>query len=164
MLTGNALFNNSINPTNSDGNGQVASSGQQGVNGLPSDDGQFTFTISALRCGFKTVGSDGFGGVGSTAQGQYCSVHIKVLNKSSSSQYYFVSAQFAYDDQNNKYTADSSADIYGNPPYGMNGTTINPGNSISGTLYFDVPLNVSITSVELHDSLYSGGVTIQVAS
>jgi len=162
LLIANNLFNNSNNPTTSNGTGQATPSGQQGVIGQPSDDGQFTFTVSALRCGFKTVGSDGFGGVGSTAQGQYCSVKIEVLNHSNSSQYYFVSAQFAYDDQNNKYTADSSADIYGNPPSGMDGTTINPGNKISGTLYFDVPLNVSISSVELHDSLYSGGVTIQV--
>ena len=40
---------------------------------------------------------------------------------------------------------------------------INPGNSIDGTVVFDVPVGVTPTSVEDHDSAFSGGVTVALS-
>ena len=135
--------------------------GQQSVYlGSAAPDGQLTFTASGVVCGFTTVGSDGFGGVGATAQGVYCKVHVVILNHSTSSATYFASNQFAYDERGRKFTADDTADTYGNSNGGMSGTSINPGNSINGFVFYDIPRGDSITAFEFHDSTFSGGVLV----
>jgi hypothetical protein len=35
-----------------------------------------------------------------------------------------------------------------------------PGNSLTGTVVFDIPVDAVPASLELHDSLFSGGVTV----
>ena len=37
---------------------------------------------------------------------------------------------------------------------------INPGNSVVGTVVFDVPKGTKVTELELHDSAFSGGVKV----
>ena len=39
---------------------------------------------------------------------------------------------------------------------------INPGNSLPAKIVFDVPKNVKLTKIELHDSPLSGGVTVEL--
>jgi hypothetical protein len=39
---------------------------------------------------------------------------------------------------------------------------INPGNSVSGIVVFDVLTGQTPDHLELHDSLFSGGVTVNV--
>jgi hypothetical protein len=39
---------------------------------------------------------------------------------------------------------------------------INPGNSVSGIVVFDVPNGQTPGHLELHDSAFSGGVTVNV--
>jgi hypothetical protein len=41
---------------------------------------------------------------------------------------------------------------------------INPGNEVTGTLVFDVPAGVELAALELHDSLFSGGVKVALTS
>jgi hypothetical protein len=41
---------------------------------------------------------------------------------------------------------------------------INPGNSVDGVIPFDVPEGVSPVSIELHDSMFSSGVTVDVGA
>lgn len=40
---------------------------------------------------------------------------------------------------------------------------INPGNSTSATMVFDVPKNVDPTQIRLHDSMFSNGVTVDLS-
>ncbi len=40
---------------------------------------------------------------------------------------------------------------------------INPGNSLTGTVVFDVPVDAVPASLELHDSAFSGGVTVALS-
>ena len=143
---------------------QSAQSAQVASLGEPALDGQFTFTVSHALCGVKNVGVS-FGTPGATAQGQYCTFHVVVANHSNSSQIYDLSAQFAFDSAGRKFSADTTADIYGNASGGNTGmdlTTINPGNSISGTIYFDMPVGDRPNRLVLHDSALSGGVTVKV--
>ena len=37
---------------------------------------------------------------------------------------------------------------------------INPGNTVKGRVYFDVPKNAKLVKIELHDSMFSGGVDV----
>lgn len=39
---------------------------------------------------------------------------------------------------------------------------INPGNTATGTIVFDVPKGRQIVEAELHDSALSGGVTVDL--
>ena len=39
---------------------------------------------------------------------------------------------------------------------------INPGNSLKGTLLFDVPKGIKPAKLELHDSAFSGGVDVRL--
>ncbi|WP_203792655.1 DUF4352 domain-containing protein [Actinoplanes couchii] len=55
---------------------------------------------------------------------------------------------------------DSSAAIYANEDGQVLFEEINPGNSVKGKLVFDIPADKKLTSLELHDSMFSGGVTV----
>lgn len=39
---------------------------------------------------------------------------------------------------------------------------INPGNTVQGQLAFDMPAGVRAVKAELHDSLFSDGVTVSL--
>jgi len=39
---------------------------------------------------------------------------------------------------------------------------INPGNSIEGYVFFDVPKGTTVSKLELHDSMRSGGITVRL--
>jgi hypothetical protein len=39
---------------------------------------------------------------------------------------------------------------------------INPGNSIAGYVFFDVPRGTTVSKLELHDSMFSGGITVRL--
>ncbi|MBK5248977.1 MAG: DUF4352 domain-containing protein, partial [Actinomycetales bacterium] len=39
-------------------------------------------------------------------------------------------------------------------------TEINPGNTVEGTIVFDVPADAVPATLELHDSMFSGGVSV----
>lgn len=39
---------------------------------------------------------------------------------------------------------------------------INPGNTVKGTLVFDMPKGTEPASIELHDSPFSDGITVQL--
>jgi hypothetical protein len=40
---------------------------------------------------------------------------------------------------------------------------INPGNEVKGKLIFDVPKPTKLTAIELHDSMFSGGVKVALS-
>jgi hypothetical protein len=68
-----------------------------------------------------------------------------------SSQKLFVGeAEYASDTEASIYLEDSNTFL----------KDINPGNEINGTILFDLPKGAVPTSIELHDSAFSGGATI----
>jgi len=97
-----------------------------------------------------------------TAQGKYCLVTVKVTNISSEPQTFFGSNQKAMDAQGRKFEPDSAAAIYLKDSKSLL-ENINPGNSVSGTIVFDVPKDATLVELELHDSAFSGGVKVKVA-
>lgn len=132
---------------------QVAGTGQ------PARDGKFEFTVSGVTCGQTRVGNEYFG---EDAQGEFCMVNMTIKNIGNESQSLFADNQYAYDATNKRYSADSGASIYAS----SNGSTwydqINPGNSVSGAVIFDVPKGTKLVTAELHDSALSGGVKVNL--
>ena len=127
-----------------------------GKMGTPARDGKFEFTVMDLTCGQKTVGSGVFK---STAQGNYCLVSLKIRNVGQQAQTFDGSSQKAYAGTT-QYSDDGSAEFNFNSGTPTWDEQINPGNQVSGTLVYDVPAGTKLTSIELHDGVFSNGVKV----
>jgi hypothetical protein len=129
--------------------------------GTPVRDGKFQFTITSISHA-KSVG-DTADGLGDTAQGEYTILHVTVTNIGSQPQTLDDSSQYIYDASGRKYDVSTSADIDLNSASGSDSVffnDINPGNTVHGELAFDMPKGVKAVKAELHDSAFSGGVTV----
>jgi hypothetical protein len=124
-------------------------------------DGKFQFTITSVSQA-KSAG-DTADGLGDTAQGEYTILHVTVTNIGSDPQTLDDSSQYVYDASGRKYDASTEADL------DINGDSdsvflndINPGNTVKGQLAFDMPAGTKAVKAELHDSAFSGGVTVSL--
>ena len=128
--------------------------------GTPVRDGKFQFTITSVSHAVSV--GDTADGFGDTAQGKYTILHVTVTNISSQPQTLFDSNQYVFDASGRKYDVSTSADM------DINGASdsvlfndINPGNTVRGELAFDMPAGLKAVKAELHDSAFSGGVTVK---
>ena len=119
-------------------------------------DGKFEFTVTSIDPGVASVGSDAFG---QKAQGQFVLVHLTIQNIGDKAQYFDGSSQKAFDAQGREFSADTGAAIYLKDANSFL-NEINPGNTVTGTVVFDMPPGATITKLELHDSPFSGGVDV----
>ncbi len=128
--------------------------------GEAANDGKFEFIVTSVDCGKVSVGSSEF--LTKTAQGQYCLLNVSVKNIGDQAQSLVSSNQYLLNASEQKYSADSIATIYNAP----NGTSwyndINPGNSVTGAIVFDIPKDQTPVTAELHDSAFSGGVKVNL--
>lgn len=123
-------------------------------------DGKFEFTVTSVKCGIAKVGTNEY--LEKKAQGQYCAVTMLVANIGDEPQSMFADNQYAYDSKDRKLSADSEASIYDEKSKVL-WEEINPGNSVTGKVYFDLPKAEKISKLELHDSMFSGGVDVKVS-
>jgi hypothetical protein len=124
--------------------------------GTPVRDGKLEFTVTSIEPGVASVGSDAFG---QKAQGQFVLMHLTIKNIGDKAQYFDGSSQKAFDAQGREFSADSGAAIYLEDSNSFL-NEINPGNTVTGTVVFDMPLDAAIAKLELHDSPFSGGVDV----
>jgi hypothetical protein len=125
----------------------------------PARDGKFEFTVTKVKCGVAKVGSSL---LNEKAQGQFCLIDVRVKNIGKEAQYFADSEQKAFDAEKVEYSVDSAAAIYANDEQQVLFEEINPGNTVKGKLVFDIPKGTALTSLELHDSAFSGGVTVSL--
>lgn len=157
-----AVFGGSKNSssTNNDTGGNTPTTAVEQTNkriGQFADDGQLRFVAQSVTCGIPSVGDLTYG-AGAAAQGQFCKVQVYVKNISTKSADFFSSNQYAYDASGNQYEVSSDAQLWSNASSFLD--SINPGNSTSGALFFDIPKGASIAYFEFHDSAFSGGVRV----
>jgi len=119
-------------------------------------DGKFQFTVNAIKCGETKIGDEY---LNKTAQGNFCLVDVTVKNIGDVPQTFFGDNQYLFNSAGQKYSADSSAAMYLKDSNSMY-EEINPGNSLRGTVVFDIPADAVPASIELHDSAFSGGATV----
>ncbi len=120
-------------------------------------DGKFEFTVTRLQPGVGNVGGE----YGRDAQGQFFLVHMTVKNIGDKAQTFAGSDQKLMDRNGSKYSADTAAGLY------LDGSEsfleqINPGNAVDGVVVFDIPKGADPVRIELHDSMFSGGTTIDL--
>lgn len=129
---------------------------QHAAIGEPAVDGQFTFTVTdQLDCGHGTVGEEP---MAEDAQGQWCILTAEVENTGDEARSLTAAAQLLYDTENREFEASS--------PMGVDSPfleQINPGNSVEGDFFFDVPEDFAVSHAQLHDSLLSGGIQVDLA-
>jgi hypothetical protein len=146
----------------SGGGGKSGSSGSPAVHAAlnqPARDGKFEFTVSSVKCGVAKVG-DEF--LNKTAQGQFCEATMTVKNIGTEPQTFDGSNQKAKAADGTEYANDSEAELYANTATKTFLDQINPGNAVKGVVIFDIPKGAKIATLELHDSIFSGGVIVTV--
>jgi len=71
-----------------------------------------------------------------------------------------------YDAQNRKFSSDDSAGISLQADSGTPDTSIyadiNPGNTVTAQVVFDLPADAVADHIVLHDSMFSGGATVSL--
>ncbi|MFD0521148.1 DUF4352 domain-containing protein [Paractinoplanes durhamensis] len=122
-------------------------------------DGQFEFIVSRVDCAQTSLGVEH---LKRTAQGKFCVVSLSVRNISDDSQYFLGHAQKAIDAAGTSYGNDEIAGVYVNRDTQTFLQKLGPGERVVGKLVFDVPKAVTLTTLELHDSLLSGGVEVKL--
>ncbi|KQU03883.1 hypothetical protein ASG56_10600 [Rhodococcus sp. Leaf7] len=126
--------------------------------GAAARDGKFEFTVQNVERGVASVGDQY---TSQTPQGEYVLVTLNVANIGNEQQLFDTSSQKLLDGQGREYSTDTLATVTNDPNLGF--SQINPGNSLVATLVYDVPAGTAPSEIELHDSLFSGGVTVSVA-
>jgi len=120
-------------------------------------DGSFAFTVTAVDPPVTTLGSGSFS---SKAQGRYVLVHVTVRNVGDEAELFSDTSQKLLDAAGREYDASTGAAALYLPDSNAFLNNINPGNSVDGTLVFDVPVGLRPAAVELHDSPFSRGVRV----
>jgi Domain of unknown function (DUF4352) len=123
-------------------------------------DGSFTFTVTDVQTGVQALG-ESF--LRTEAQGEFVLVRVTVTNVGTDSTTFIGANQTLLDSQGREFTADSSAALMNVPDSESFFTPINPGNTVEGVLVFDVPEGLSPATIELHESMFSGGAVVSLA-
>ncbi|MFD0854136.1 DUF4352 domain-containing protein, partial [Actinomadura adrarensis] len=150
-------------PEKSGGSQQKGASKKPVTNGIGREyrDGKFAFTVTRVKKGVSQVG-DSF--LAEKAQGQFVLVYVTVKNIGDEARTFHNSSQYLYDTGGRKFESDGEAGIVMGDESKAFLEDINPGNSVKGILVFDVPKGVKLKSIEMHDSMFSGGVTIPLGN
>lgn len=132
--------------------------------GQVAKDGDFAFTIRSVQCGVTHLGATTGTGYGlsktAPAGTQWCLVKMHVLNDKTSSQSFYASNQYAIDALHRQLSATTGALFYLPNGSASESSTVNPGVSITVTVPYQLATSDSISKFVLHDSLFSGGVSV----
>jgi hypothetical protein len=126
--------------------------------GQPAADGKFNFVVNGVDCSATQLGNEY---VGTQAQGQFCIVDVMITNIGDKAQSFFGDNAKLFNAQGQEFSADSEAAIYLEDSASLY-EEINPGNTLNSKVVFDVPTGTTPTAIELHDSMFSGGVTVNL--
>lgn len=117
--------------------------------------GDVAYTVTKVTHA-KSVGPAQYG-LGETAQGEFTIVHLTVKNVGDTPVTFSDTGQHIVDTEGRKYAPNSMADVY----LGQNGRNtmmqrINPGNSVSGKVAFDLPKDAAPDTLRLTTGLVTG--------
>ena len=123
-------------------------------------DGKFEFTVTRVERPGNKVGE---GILEETAQGEFVIVYVNVANIGDKGQMLDSTSQTLIDGQAREFNP-SSAAMFTLPNADKAFLeNINPGNSVTDVpILFDVAPGTGLDKIELHDSLFSGGVTVKL--
>ncbi|MFW0793313.1 DUF4352 domain-containing protein [Gordonia sp. CPCC 205515] len=120
------------------------------------DGASATFLVSAVETGVPSVGDF----LTDKAQGAYTIVTVAVTNTSDNAIDFDAHQQFIRDANNRAFQVDTSATSLASDDNAGAYNAINPGNSVTVRLAFDMPVGVDPATISLRAS---GGRPVQVA-
>jgi hypothetical protein len=123
----------------------------------PVRDGKFEFVVQRVDCSRSTVGPEH---LKRTASGKYCVVSLSVRNIADRPQLLVGSLQKVFDARGTEFTDDEAAGLFANRDTHTFLRKVDPGHQVSGKIVFDVPKGTTLSTMELHDSYFSGGVRV----
>ena len=129
-----------------------------GIGDTATEDG-FSFVVNGIECGIASVGDSTFG---AQAQGQFCKVNLTVENIGDKAEYVFADSQLLFDDQGREFSPDTSSMLYLGDGANLLLEEINPGNSVTSDLLYDVSADFVADYIEVHSSAFSSGVSISL--
>lgn len=137
--------------------------GEDAAAGLntPVRDGKFEFVVTGVEPGLTSVGDNPY--LTEEAQGQFVVVTMTVKNTSDQPQSFSPTGQKLFDAENRSFEPDTTAQI------ALGGSdipvwdNINPGNAVTVKLVYDMPAGATPASIELHDSMFSGGASVNLS-
>ncbi|WP_338837526.1 DUF4352 domain-containing protein [Gordonia polyisoprenivorans] len=124
----------------------------------PVRDGKFEFVVTGVEKGLASVGDNPY--LTEQAQGQFVVVTMTVKNISDKAYGFSPSDQKLLDAQGREFEPSTSAQI------ALGGSdipvwdNINPGNTVTAKVVFDMSKDAVPTAIELHDSMFSGGAKV----
>ena len=124
-------------------------------------DGKFEFRVLGIERAKSVSDPTGNPYMTTTAQGEFIVITMSVTNIGNEAQNYFGQNQKVIDANGREYEANSAAGMWMNTGLSIMGD-INPGNAIQVKIAFDVPPGTQATELELHDSMFSGGVSVRL--
>lgn len=124
-------------------------------------DGKFEFQVVSVARANTVSDPTNNPYMTTTAQGEFVVVTLSVRNIGDQPQNYFGDNQKVVDASGRQYGANSEAGLWMNTNVTALGQ-INPGNSIQVRIAFDVPPGTQPTALELHDSMFSDGVSVRL--
>lgn len=126
----------------------------------PVRDGKFEFVVKTVQPGLAEIGDNPY--LREKAQGQFVIVTLSVQNIGDRAQGFSPSNQKLIDTQGRSFESDSSAQIALGDSDIPVWDDINPGNAVDVSLVYDMPVGAAPARIELHDSMFSGGVTVEL--
>ena len=128
--------------------------------GDPVRDGQFEFVVASLSCGHAELVN---GILRAQAQGQFCVLELSVTNIGVEARHFAGGLQKACGPDGDQYAADTHAGAVAKGSGAAVWNVINPGNAGQAKIVFDIPVDATITAVQLYDSMLSGGARVTIA-
>ncbi len=125
----------------------------------PVRDGKFEFVVNGVETGISTLGDNPY--LAKEAQGQFVIVTMTVSNISDQPKSLSPSDQKLVDEQGRTFGPDTSAALNLDSDVPI-WDQINPGNTVTMPVVFDMPVDAVPTAIELHDSMFSNGVTVSL--
>ncbi|MEU0507235.1 protein kinase [Nocardia sp. NPDC005998] len=140
------------------GTAQSAEPPAPGVAGLntPVRDGKFEFVVTAVDSGISRIGLQNAGGT-------YSVVTVAVRNISDEPKWFLPVGQRLVDTQGRQVDHNAIASMWQNTQRRYNYSfELQPGQSATTQLVFDVPPDATPSQLELHDFILSNGVTVHL--
>lgn len=125
--------------------------------------GTLQLVVTGVEAGVPSVGSMiGDTLLGETAQGQFILVHMTATNTGDKAERFSDTGATLIDAQGREFSANSAAAIYvdGNSAFGGE---INPGNTLTHVLVFDIPLDAIATTLQYIAPFTLGGTPAQLS-
>jgi hypothetical protein len=125
--------------------------------GDPVRDTAVEFTVTSVECGHPTIGEGIFT---QRAAGQFCLVGLVMRNVGGALAIVSDNDQWAITADGVRHRADHDATVRANGSLFTSFVPVVPGDSVIGTVVFDIPADSALATVELHDNESSVGAVI----